>query len=389
MMNVKKCLKAVLLVSTLTALLSTSALAAPGNNGHGNRFGCNPTDYLGSYQCTPSRSSEVESEPVIPDSEEAQISICNWFRITPCYKLDWQHDDLQTYVVVAKKGSDYTIWTRDELTEAQKVAVYESFSSQVNGMFGAKYENCQFMYADGSTLNGVTINNDYISFDAHSTWSMYAVGCTGGSYGPTCVDYITDEPYIVHHMTITGIELATDYGTALAGEPLTVYAHDDLGYAPFPPTEQMKETVPCNHVLEYQEFHMFDDSWFRITPCYKLNWQHDGLQQYVVVAKKGNTYTIWTRDQLSEEEQVAIYESFSTQVNGMFGAKYANCQFMYANGSTLNGVTINDDYISFDAHSSWSMYAVGSYLPSYEKIYEKGGDTLEFTFLYGASPIHR
>lgn len=367
-MNLKKRLAALLAVACMFAAFGSSAFAK---------------------KVVPPSVPLPPSEPIAPETEEAQILISSWYRVTPCYKLDWNEDELQKYVVVAKKGNDYTIWTRDELTEAQKVAVYESFSTKVNGMFGAKYENCQFMYADGSTLNGVTINNDYISFDEHCTWSMYAVGVCGAQYGPTCVDFITDEPYIVHHVVLGIGEVATDYGYALAGEPLTVYARYDLGYTPLPPTEQTQETVPCNHVLEYQEFTMFDNSWFRITPCFKLNWQHDGLQQYVVVAKKGNTYTIWTKDQLSEEEQVAIYESFSTQVNGMFGAKYKNCQFMYANGSTLNGVTVNDDYISFDAHSSWSMYAVGSYLPSYEKVYEKGGDTLEFTFLYRAGVIRR
>lgn len=90
---------------------------------------------------------------------------------------------------------------------------------------------------------------------------------------------------------------------------------------------------------------------------------------------------IWTRDQLTEEEQYAIYESFSTNVNGMFDAKYKNCQFMYANGSTLNGVTINDDYILFDEKASWSLYAVGTYLPSYEWFIDTGADN-SYTFYY-------
>ena len=61
-------------------------------------------------------------------------------------------------------------------------------------------------------------------------------------------------------MAIGRGELATEYGTALAGESLTVYARNDLGYSPLSPTEQICESVECNHVLEYQEFHIFKKS---------------------------------------------------------------------------------------------------------------------------------
>lgn len=380
-MSWKRKLGTLLLVLTLIVSFGVSAYAAsPGGNG----------GYVEHKGCTDVAPPMLKGNVMWENTHSAVVAD-DWDRITPCYKLDWVVDGLQQHCVVAKKGSDYVIWTRDELTSEQKYAIYESFSANVEGMSGAKYEKCMFMYADGSTFKGVTINNEYISFDKKATWSMYAVGTFGSYYSPVCVDYITDEPYVVHHVdAMTGVELWTDYGTVLAGEPLTVYAKNDLyPYVPMGPFEQMKETVECNHVLEYQAFHIFDNGWYRFTPCFKLNWGVEGLQQYCVVAKKGHDYTIWTKDQLSEEEQRAVYESFSTHVNGMFGGEYEDCQFMYANGSTLNGVTINDDYISFDKKASWSMYAVGTYLPSYEKIYEKGGDTLEFTFFYTHAPIHR
>ena len=66
-----------------------------------------------------------------------------------------------------------------------------------------------------------------------------------------------------------------------------------------PLNEQMQEAVNACSPYEYREFRVLDDCWYRITPCFKLNWGFNGLQQYCVVAKKGNDYVIWTREQLS------------------------------------------------------------------------------------------
>ncbi len=196
-------------------------------------------------------------------------------------------------------------------------------------------------------------------------------------------EVIRPEQYTVYHKTLTGESLAVEHGEAMGGETVTLYARNDFSGYLLAPKSPGKTTITIEptRICEYQEFRVLEDGWYRITPCYKLNWGIEGLQQYCVVAKKGNQYVIWTKDELNEEEKYAIYESFSTKVNGMFGAKYENCQFMYANGSTLEGVTINDEYILFDVKATWSLYAVGAYLPSYERYYESGSSN-EYTFYY-------
>lgn len=64
-----------------------------------------------------------------------------------------------------------------------------------------------------------------------------------------------------------------------------MYAGNYSGYTPIGPSENTI-TVKPTQTLEYQEFQIFDDGWYRITPCYKLNWGVEGLQQYCVVAKR-------------------------------------------------------------------------------------------------------
>lgn len=210
-----------------------------------------------------------------------------------------------------------------------------------------------------------------------------------GTNGARSGDYITDEDCTISCIDkATGKKVKVVEFSALGDTEMILNAPDVFGYDLVDQTTKTVVIQPTS-TYRYTDFEILDDSWCRVTPCFKLNWCCENMQQHIVVVKKGHDYIIWTRDPLSDTEKRAVYESFKSNVNGMFGAKFENCHFMHANGSTLQGVTVNNCFIEFDDHSKWSMFAVGSYVPGGLEITPKPGVVNDFTFSYTEKAILR
>lgn len=132
----------------------------------------------------------------------------------------------------------------------------------------------------------------------------------------------------------------------------------------------VEESVPnyaeSEHVDPAVSFTLPDanNGWNRITPCSELDIQTEGLQKSAVVAKKGNTYVIWTFEALSAGERKALFDSAAENILGFGQGNFENATFISGFGNSASGLTVTEDKISFDNPKDWSFFATGLYSKS-------------------------
>jgi len=132
------------------------------------------------------------------------------------------------------------------------------------------------------------------------------------------------------------------------------------------PVEGYEMTAVVDPVITYKPFtvDMKDD---RITPCSSLK---ISVGSSVVVAFKGNEYTVWTMKELTSTEEAAVISKIAS-----FGNKYVNnsTKFFFINGMGTEGddmyVELNalqedgsrHDQVVFENTSVWSWLLFGDY----------------------------
>lgn len=72
--------------------------------------------------------------------------------------------------VVVKKGSDFTIWSPEKLTDAQ----LQQVGLQIGHGFGGKF--AQVLTGTEASEAGIHFDGESVTFDAHSTWSLIVAG---------------------------------------------------------------------------------------------------------------------------------------------------------------------------------------------------------------------
>lgn len=318
-----------------------------------------------------------------------------WYRITPCSRLSYTNLANEKSVIVAKKGYSYIVWTPTALSEAGKQVIYKAVSNDVNGMFGAKYENFTFFSGIDRKYEGIRVTRDRLEFDMHCTWSMFCAAKyrTYTDCGKNEINFyyqaMPKETYKVNYLEVgTDKELApqkvvTDVpvGTVINEAALNIDGYNVSG------ADSQELTVMQSKQINKTDFATPTDNnggWKRITPCDRLNWVNEGTQRSVVVAKKGYYYVVWTLDPLTASEKEAIYRSFKANVNGMNGASYPYVKYISGNGASYGGVTVKGDAITFDYHCTWSLYAMGLYTKASEEVVDLASN--EITFYYERIP---
>lgn len=319
-----------------------------------------------------------------------------WSRITPCSRLSYTNTSTEKSVIVVKKGYRYIVWTPNALTEAGKKAIYESVSTDVNGMFGAKYEEFTFFSGTDKRYEGIRVSCGRLEFDCHCTWSMFCVGkyrtytnCCGKNEINFYYEAVPKESYKVNYLeqgtdrVLAPQKVVTDQtvGTTVTEQAIDIDGYTVVG------ADTQDLTIKQSKIVKKTDFATPTDNnggWKRITPCNKLTWVNEGTQRSVVVAKKGHDYIVWTLDALTATEKEAIYKSFKANVKGMNGAYFCNVKFISGNGASYGGVTVCQDMIKFDYHCTWSLYAMGLYTKASEEIIEIANN--ELTFYYEKIP---
>ena len=126
---------------------------------------------------------------------------------------------------------------------------------------------------------------------------------------------------------------------------------------------RFQETVPEYYEVTYQqptyEFsYPAAGEWIDETSCKELNISKSDDARTIVVSKKGSDFYVWSYDALTAGEQKLIMDSFS-QVDKSF--KPQNTTFFYGVGSSVLGMTVSDDTISYLNPNKWSYVYVGTY----------------------------
>ena len=126
---------------------------------------------------------------------------------------------------------------------------------------------------------------------------------------------------------------------------------------------RFEETVPEYYEVIYQQpTYEFEypaaGEWKNETSCSELNISSSIDAKTVIVSKKGSDYVIWSYDALTPGEQKLIMDSFN-QVDNSF--KPANTTFFYGVGSSVLGMTVTADKITYLNPNKWSYVYVGTY----------------------------
>lgn len=132
---------------------------------------------------------------------------------------------------------------------------------------------------------------------------------------------------------------------------------------------RFEETVPEYYEVIYQQpTYEFEypaaGEWKNETSCSELNISSSIDAKTIVVSKKGSDFVIWSYDALTSGEQQLIIDSFS-QVDKSF--KPENTTFFYGVGSSVLGMTVTADKITYLNPNKWSYVYVG--------IYSRGSET--------------
>ena len=126
---------------------------------------------------------------------------------------------------------------------------------------------------------------------------------------------------------------------------------------------RFEETVPEYYEVIYQQpTYEFEypaaGEWDNQTSCSELNISSSIDAKTIVVSKKGSDFVIWSYDALTPGEQQLIIDSFS-QVDKSF--KTENTIFFYGVGSSVLGMTVTADKITYLNPNKWSYVYVGTY----------------------------
>lgn len=126
---------------------------------------------------------------------------------------------------------------------------------------------------------------------------------------------------------------------------------------------RFEETVPEYYEVIYQQpTYEFEypaaGEWKNETSCSELNISSSIDAKTVIVSKKGSDYVIWSYDALTPGEQQLIMDSFN-QVENSF--KPENTTFFYGVGSSVLGMTVTADKITYLNPNKWSLVYVGTY----------------------------
>ena len=105
------------------------------------------------------------------------------------------------------------------------------------------------------------------------------------------------------------------------------------------------------------------DDWVRFTSNNELvqSLETTSYPMSFVVAKKGNSFIVWTPERLTQPEQETILAEIKT--HQAFHNPH-EVTYISGYGAYTGGVTFYTDRVEFDRKSSWSQYAVGSYTRS-------------------------
>lgn len=105
------------------------------------------------------------------------------------------------------------------------------------------------------------------------------------------------------------------------------------------------------------------DDWVRHTSNNELvqSLETTSYPMSFVVAKKGNSFIVWTPERLTQPEQETILAEIKT--HQAFHNPH-EVTYISGYGAYTGGVTFYTDRVEFDRKSSWSQYAVGSYTRS-------------------------
>ncbi|WP_124040335.1 Cna B-type domain-containing protein [Neoactinobaculum massilliense] len=141
--------------------------------------------------------------------------------------------------VVVKKGSDFTVWSPEKLTDAQ----LQQVGLQIGHGFGGKF--AQVLTGTEASEAGIHFDGESVTFDAHSTWSLIVAGTVtvpSATFSPAAVvNRLNTTP-------IATLDPATPIPTEEATTPLT-----ELTPATPVPTEKAttpaaEETTPAAEV---------------------------------------------------------------------------------------------------------------------------------------------
>lgn len=133
---------------------------------------------------------------------------------------------------------------------------------------------------------------------------------------------------------------------------------------------RFEEAVPKYYEVTYQqptyEFTYPDaGEWANETSCSELNISKSEDAKTIVVSKKGSDFYIWSYDALTAGEQKLIMDSF---VNVDKSFKPENTTFFYGIGSSVLGMTVTEDKISYLNPNKWSYVYVGTYSRGSESV---------------------
>ena len=126
-----------------------------------------------------------------------------------------------------------------------------------------------------------------------------------------------------------------------------------------------EKDVPKNYEVSYVQptlsfTYPSPSEWGKYTRCDKLEIPRTkvGTTNQVIVARKGNSYVVWSDEPLSQSQREAIYASFS---NAPGAGNSKSGSFICGVGATEQGFTVNEENIVFDSKSSWSLVLYGTY----------------------------
>lgn len=126
---------------------------------------------------------------------------------------------------------------------------------------------------------------------------------------------------------------------------------------------RFEEIVPDYYEVTYEQpayefVYPEAGAWSNETSCKELNVSKSDDAKTIVVSKKGNNFFVWSYDALTAGEQQLIMNSFA-QVDNSF--KSDNAIFYYGLGSTIEGMTVTADKITYLNPNKWSYVYVGTY----------------------------